>query len=86
MERGKRTDLDPKGAGLFAYGKNVEVPSGSWSTLRVVARGSLFAVSLNGEQLLEVEDGTFSGPGKVGVWTKADSVTYFDDLTVAVSR
>jgi hypothetical protein len=33
-----------------------------------------------------VEDSTFTGPGKIGVWTKADSVTYFDDLTVAVNR
>lgn len=86
VERGKRTELDPKGAGPFAYGKNVEVPSGTWSTLRVAARGNLFAVSLNDEQLFEVEDETFSGPGKLGVWTKADSVTYFDDLTIAVSR
>jgi hypothetical protein len=29
-----------------------------------------------------VEDRTFEGPGKVGVWTKADSVTYFDDLRI----
>ena len=32
-------------------------------------------------QLFEVEDSTFSKPGKVGLWTKADSVTYFDDFT-----
>lgn len=86
MERGKRTDLDPKGSGLFAYGKKVDIPCGGWSTLRVVARGTLFAASLNDHQLFEVEDSTFAGPGKVGVWTKADSVTHFDDLTVAVSR
>ena len=84
VERGKRTDLDPKGSGLFAYGKKVDIPSGAWSTLRVVARGILFAVSVNDQQLFEVEDSTFSGPGRVGVWTKADSVTHFDDLSVAV--
>jgi hypothetical protein len=83
---GKRSDLDPRGAGLFTYGKKAEVPSEAWSTLRVVAQGSVFRVFLNGRELFEVEDSTFTGSGKVGVWTKADSVTYFDDLEVKVTR
>ena len=81
VEGGKRTDLPLKGAGR-TYGKNTEVPANQWSTLRVVANGRLFEVYFNGTKLYEVEDGTFSTPGKVGVWTKADSVTQFDDLTV----
>ena len=48
----------------------------------ITARGPIFTVSLNGQGLYEVEDTTFTGAGKVGVWTKADSVTYFDDFTV----
>jgi hypothetical protein len=64
------------------YGKKGEVPAGEWSTLRVVANGRLFEVYFNGTKLYEVEDATFAQPGKVGVWTKADSVTQFDDLTV----
>jgi hypothetical protein len=51
--------------------------------LRVVASGSLFEVYLNGTKLYEVEDSTFASAGRVGVWTKADSVTLFDDLSVA---
>jgi hypothetical protein len=47
-----------------------------------VANGPRFEVYFNGSRLYEVEDKTFSQPGKVGVWTKADSVTVFDDLTV----
>ncbi len=82
VEKGKRTDLDPKDAGLFAYGKKAKVPSGEWSTLRVVANGNLFEVYLNGEKLFEVEDNTFTSAGKVGVWTKADSYTLFDDLSI----
>jgi hypothetical protein len=82
VEGGRRTDLKPKGTGAFAYGKKAKVPSGVWGQLRVVAKGNLFEVYLGSEKLFEVEDSTFSGPGKVGVWTKADSVTYFDDLTV----
>jgi hypothetical protein len=81
VEKGKRTDLPVKGEGR-TYGKKAQVPSGQWSTLRVVAAGPRFEVHFNGSKLYEVEDGTFSQAGKVGVWTKADSVTQFDDLTV----
>jgi hypothetical protein len=81
VEGGKRTDLPLKGEGR-TYGKKTEVPAGQWSTLRVVANGPVFEVYFNGSKLYEVEDKTFSNTGKVGVWTKADSVTQFDDLTV----
>ena len=80
VEGGKRSDLKPTDAGLFAYGVKAKVPRESWSELRVSARGSRFAVSLNGVHLFDVEDTTFPNAGKVGVWTKADSVTAFDDL------
>jgi hypothetical protein len=81
VEKGTRTDLPVKGEGR-TYGKKAQVPSGQWSTLRVVAAGPRFDVYLNGTKLYEVEDSTFSQAGKVGVWTKADSVTQFDDLTI----
>jgi hypothetical protein len=81
VEGGKRTDLPLKGEGR-TYGKKSDVPAGQWSTLRVVANGPMFEVYFNGSKLYEVEDKTFSKPGKVGVWTKADSVTQFDDLSV----
>jgi hypothetical protein len=81
VQNGKRTDLPLKWEGR-TYGKKAEVPSGQWSTLRVVAGGSRFEVHFNGAKLYEVEDATFTQAGKVGVWTKADSVTQFDDLTV----
>jgi hypothetical protein len=81
VEAGRRTDLPLKGEGR-TYGKKSEVPSGQWSTLRVVANGPVFEVYFNGAKLYEVDDKTFSKPGKVGVWTKADSVTQFDDLSV----
>jgi hypothetical protein len=80
VEKGKRTDLPVKGEGR-TYGKKAQVPSGQWSTLRVVAAGPRFEVHFNGSKLYEVEDQTFAEAGKVGVWTKADSVTQFDDLT-----
>jgi len=76
---GKRTDLPLKGIGR-TYGKNVPVPADKWSTLRVVANQNQFKVFLNETYLFEVEDNTFTGPGKIGLWTKADSYTLFDDL------
>jgi len=82
VEGGKRSDLKPVGSGMFAYGKKVDVPSGTWSTLRVDAKGNRFAVSLNGQHLFDVEDDTFREAGRVGLWTKADSVTAFDDLQI----
>ena len=82
VEGGKRTDLDVKGAGR-TYGAKAEVPAEAWNELRVVARGGLFTVYLNGRELYQVEDSTFGEAGAVGLWTKADSVTRFDDLRFA---
>jgi hypothetical protein len=81
VENGERTDLPLKGEGR-TYGKKVKVPSGQWGALGVTAQGKQFTVYFNGEKLYEVEDETFKDAGKVGLWTKADSVTYFDDLRV----
>jgi hypothetical protein len=81
VEKGRRSDLAVKGEGR-TYGKATKVPSGQWSMLRVVAAGSTFTVYFDGSKLYDVEDTTFTRPGRVGVWTKADSVTQFDDLTV----
>ena len=81
VENGKRTDLPVKGAGR-TYGKKAQGPKGTWSQLGLTVRGPLFTVSINGEGLYQVEDATFTQQGKIGLWTKADSVTYFDDLTI----
>lgn len=53
----------------------------TWHTLSVEAKGDTLRVSWNGQAIIETTDGTFADQGKVGLWTKADSVTYFDDLT-----
>jgi hypothetical protein len=81
VQNGRRTDLPVKGEGR-TYGKPAEVPAQQWSTLRVLATGPQFEVYFNGRKLYDVEDTTFTQAGRVGVWTKADSVTHFDDITV----
>ena len=63
------------------YGVAVSVPSDEWLSLRVEFKGSRFRVLYNGKPLFEVEDSTFTSAGKVGLWTKADSVTLFDEVT-----
>jgi hypothetical protein len=81
VEEGRRTSLGPIGR-PDDYGVKHTVPAQQWSTLGVAFRGTRFAVSFNGDALFEVEDSTFAGAGRVGLWTKADSVTYFDDFEV----
>jgi len=67
--------------------KYVDAPValGSWHTLRVEFAGTRIAVLLNGKRFIELQDSRISGPGAVGVWTKADSVTAFDDFSYGAS-
>jgi len=60
-----------------------KVTSGLWHDFRVEAQGDHFQVFWDGKKVMDAKDGTFTEPGKVGLWTKADSVTYFDDLTAS---
>lgn len=78
---GKRTDLPVLGKGK-TYGVKAKVPSNEWHELKIVAKGNLFSVHYDGRKLFDVEDKTFTGSGKAGLWTKADSYTLFDDLTI----
>lgn len=82
VENGQRISLAPKGSPSKTYGVKHHVPKQTWSLLSVSFQASLFTVSFDGQRLFDVEDATFTAAGKVGLWTKADSVTYFDDFTV----
>src|SRR3954462_7103583 len=77
---GVRTSLKIVGR-RGGYGVSAPVPSGQWHLLRCDFAGSRFKVSYDGKQLFEVEDVTIPDAGMIGLWTKADSVTLFDDLT-----
>lgn len=57
------------------------VPKNVWHTLRVEFSGKRIKVVLNGRTYIELEDAHISGSGAVGLWTKADSVTAFDDFS-----
>lgn len=80
VQDGQRQALDILGR-TGGYGVEAKVPPAVWHTLRVEFVGSRFRVGLDGRHLFEVEDATFGDAGRVGLWTKADSVTVFDDFT-----
>jgi hypothetical protein len=71
-ERGRRLTL-----------KYVDAPvaANTWHTLRVEFQGTQIRVTLDGKTYIELSDSHISGAGAVGVWTKADSVTVFDDFS-----
>jgi hypothetical protein len=82
---GVRTALDIVGR-KGGYGVGVPVPANIWHSLRVDFRANRFKASFNGNQLFEVDDSTFTDAGMVGLWTKADSVTLFDQMTYGETR
>ena len=63
-------------------GAKFKVTSGEWHELRVEAVGNKVTCYYDGSKKIEATDNTFKDAGKVGLWTKADSVTHFDDLRV----
>jgi hypothetical protein len=74
-----------KGVRREIRGASTKVASDVWQTLGIKAEGQEFTISFNGKPLLKVQDRTFANAGKVALWTKADSVTYFDGLTITAS-
>ncbi len=63
-------------------GANVKVASGQWHSLALRAEGERFTVSFDGKELYVASDKTFAKPGRVALWTKADSVTHFDRIAI----
>ncbi|MCA9665754.1 MAG: DUF1080 domain-containing protein [Myxococcales bacterium] len=60
----------------------VKLDHRAWHTLRVTMRGDHVQCFLDGKRLLEKHDSTFAEAGKIGLWSKADAVSEFDDLSV----
>lgn len=62
----------------------ISIPSGEWFTMTIEMTGNKISCSLNGKIMIQTTDDTFSKAGRVGFWTKADAITYFDELSVKV--
>jgi hypothetical protein len=71
--KGRREQID---------GVNIKVAGNQWHTLGLRAEGDAFTVSFDGKTLFTTHDKIFGDPGKVALWTKADSVTCFDTVTI----
>ena len=82
---GDRTDLPLLGKGR-TYGADVETLGNGWNNLRLTVLDDMFTVYLNDKEIFKVKDETFTNAGKIGLWTKADAVTYFDDFQVIVIK
>jgi len=73
MVKGQREQLD---------GANIKIAANEWHTLGLRAENNRFTISFDGSELFSTMDSTFVGTGKVGLWTKANSVTYFDGIAI----
>jgi hypothetical protein len=71
---GKRIQLETK--------EDLKVPSGEWHSLKIKQAGARIECFLDGKKYLDIKDDTFTKAGKVGLWTKADAQTYFDEFRV----
>ena len=71
---GKRVQLGTK--------EGLKVPAGEWHTLAVKQEGEHIECSLDGTKYLEADDATFKEAGKVGLWTKSDAQSHFDELRI----
>ncbi len=65
---------------------DVKTDPRAWHEILIVHRGNSIAASFDGKRMIELEDATFGDAGKVGLWTKADAVTKFDNLTASSMR
>ena len=73
--RGRREQID---------GVNIKVASNQWHSLGLKAQGERFTIEFDGKTLFTTMDKTFVGAGKIALWTKADSITRFDQIAINV--
>jgi 3-keto-disaccharide hydrolase len=62
--------------------EGIKVPVGEWHKLKVEVKGNTMEGYLDGQKIWEVTDDTFKDPGKVGLWSKADAQSHFDEFKV----
>ena len=75
VAKGKRTQLESA---------KLETKSGQWYEVRAVMAGDKIECYVDGKKYLDAKDETFRDAGKVGLWTKADASSSFDDVVVYV--
>jgi len=76
--QGVRTQLGQEGTK-----EDLKVPVGEWHRLKVTMAGDHIQCYLDGNKVLDVKDSTYKDAGKVGLWSKADAQTHFDEFKVS---
>jgi Domain of Unknown Function (DUF1080) len=71
---GKRIQLETE--------EDLQLKAGEWHTLKIKMVGNRIECFLDGKKILDAKDDTITKAGKIGLWTKADAQTYFDDFRV----
>ena len=64
----------------------VKLAAGKWHTMKIVQHGNHYACFLDDRKYLDGEDAHFTKPGGVGLWTKSDAATSFDDFKVTPDK
>jgi len=80
LEENFRLYYVKKGKRVMIAGAKAKPAKGRWHTMSIVQNGDRYECYLDGEKLLSGRDSHIEGAGAVGLWTKADAVTLFDDF------
>ncbi len=83
LEENVRVYYVKDGARKQLASAKVTIPAGEWHILKIEHAGDHIGCSLDGRKYLDVRDTTFVAEGGIGLWTKADAVTSFDDLKIS---
>jgi hypothetical protein len=83
VENGRSMPIIPRGSSPQTFGVKHDIQPNAWQILKISLRGNQFQIYVNHRRLFRAQDSSFRGPGKVGLCTVSDSVTYFDDFRVS---
>lgn len=82
LEKNLRLYYVKAGKRKLLAGRKTDIPAREWHTMKVTQKGRHIEVFLDNKKMLDADDPAFTGAGGVGLWTKADAVTSFDNLSV----
>jgi hypothetical protein len=82
VERGNSQPISLTGVGPKTFGVRHNIELHEWNILRVVFRDDRIMVYFDHRKIFEARDKTFMLAGKTGVWTKGDTIAYFDDFRI----
>ncbi len=82
LENNYRVYKVVKGRRMELKSANVRIDSNKWYDIKIRMKGNKIKCYFDDKLELEVEDNTFQEAGKIGLWTKSDALTFFDDVGI----